>query len=157
MIIKMELSTAGVGFAQAEIEKYAENFVIGIREAINTLTVEGAEIAQSAYGEWDVVAVAMTDDTSGEITVAGDYPLMAEFGAGDMTADPLSMFENAPLTDVSPGSYSLLEGSQEYAKTGKWHFAGEEYTYVFPRRGLHQAKQFIIDNAESVIRQVMNL
>lgn len=123
-------------------------------QLVDILTEEGAEIAQSAYGDWGVAAVPMTEGTTGNIVVYGDNPLIAEFGAGDATLNPASLFENSPETDVFPGSYSR-ENAQQYWKWGVWYFGGEVYREVEPRMGLAQAKAYIIENATDIAKEVM--
>ena len=91
--------------------------------------------------------------THGEITVVGDMPLIAEFGAGQATMPVL--FENEPNTPVYEGSYSQLEGTQEYYQYGSWHFGGEYYTEVPARHGLLDAKQYIIENSTETALEVM--
>ena len=157
MTIYLGLSEQEIESVISNLKTMRDNLKIGVHEAINALTVEGAEVAQAAYGSWGVEVTPQTDETYGEIIVYGDMPLIAEFGAGDTTFDPLSMFENAPAVDVFPGSYSLYEGTQEYYKTGKWHFAGKEYHYVYPHMGLYKAKQFIINNSTMVAKEVIQL
>ena len=93
--------------------------------------------------------------SEGTIVVAGDMPLIAEFGAGQATM-PV-MFENAPATPVYEGSYSELEGSQEYYKYGSWHFGGEYFTEVPARHGLLDAKQFIVENGTDIAAEVFHL
>ena len=134
--------------------QYQEDLHDNLSQAVDILINEGAEIAQAAYGDWGVQAVPVTDETQGAIMVVGDMPLIAEFGAGDATLDPGSLFENAPDTDVFPGSYSLEEGSKEYFLTGRWHFGGKVYTEVEPRQGLYKAKQHIIENSSNIIQEV---
>lgn len=157
--IHIELSSESIDMAIRRLHDVQDNLREGIGELINTLTTEGAEQAQAAYGDWPVQAVAEVDedDNIGYITVAGDMPLIAEFGAGDATLDPSTLFENSPMTPVAPGSYSLLEGSQEYYKTGQWHFGGHLYNEVLPRQGLHMAKVFIIENSTEIAQEVIKL
>ena len=126
-----------------------------VEQLVEILTNEGAEVAQTAYGDWGVQATPISDGTTGEIIVSGDMPLIAEFGAGQATM-PV-MFENSPNTPVYEGSYSELEGSQEYYRFGSWHFAGRYYTEVPARHGLLDAKQYIIANAQDIAREVIQL
>ena len=157
MTINISLSTESILQAIADLNAYRERLEEGINEAVEIMVNEGAEVAQAAYGDWGVEAVPMAGDGYGEITVIGDMPLIAEFGAGDATLDPSAMFENAPDVDVFRGSYSLLEGTMEYYRTGKWHFGGETFTEVQPRMGLYQAKQYIIENSTEIAKDVLDL
>ena len=155
MNINISLSTESIAQAIRKLERAKENLEIGLGEAIAILTNEGAEIAQAAYGDWGVQATPITEETHGEIIVSGDMPLIAEFGAGQATM-PV-MFENAPETPVYEGSYSELEGSQEYYKYGSWHFAGKYYTEVPARHGLLDAKNYIADNGTQIAQEVIQL
>lgn len=146
-----------INTAIRRVQRIKDNFDDNMHKLIDTLAVEGAEIAQAAYGNFGVEAIPSTDETTGYIDVVGDMPLIAEFGAGDDTLDPSLLFENVPYTEVYPGSYSLLEGSQEYYRTGQWHFGGQKYHSVFPRQGLHTAKNYIIENSTEIAREVLKL
>ena len=150
MTINLSLSTESVAATIRELEYYRQELEHNVEQVVDILTNEGAAVAQAAYGNFGVEAVPASGEGYGEITVVGDMPLIAEFGAGDWTFDPSTMFENAPGTDVFPGSYSLLEGTQEYYRTGKWHFGGQEYTEVVPRHGLYDAKQYIIEHSTEI-------
>jgi hypothetical protein len=96
------------------------------------------------------------------ITTSGKANLIAEFGAGDDT-DPATGFENQPDTPVYAGSYSELEGTGEYATTGQWHFGGRVYygepdnLRVEPRRGLMQAKVYILEEGADIAKGVIKL
>lgn len=154
MKISIELSTESIESAIAQLTDYKEEFEDNVELVVELLTNEGAEVAQTAYGDWGVAVIPLADGTSGEITVAGDMPVIAEFGAGDATVEPGGFFEGSPSTPVYPGSYSLLEGSKEYATFGSWHFAGKKYTEVTPHLGLYSAKNYIIENSTEVAQGV---
>ena len=153
MTIQLTLSTESIKAAIRKLEDIQEKLESGMEEVVEILTNEGAEIAQSAYGDFPVQATPITEETHGEIVVYGDMPLIAEFGAGQATM-PV-MFENAPATPVYEGSYSELEGSGEYARYGSWHFGGEYFTEVPARHGLLDAKQYIIENGTDIAREVI--
>ena len=123
-----------------------------LEQVIELLVNEGAEIARTAYGEWPVVTTPIADGTEGSIVVAGDMPLIAEFGAGQATM-PV-MFSNSPDTPVYEGSYSELKGSQEYYKYGSWHFGGEYFTEIPAKHGLLDAKNFIQENSTEIAQGV---
>ena len=146
MTINVRLSTESIDAAIERLQRFQDDLEHGINQTVEILTNEGAEIAQSAYGEWPVVATPVTEDAHGEIIVAGDMPLIAEFGAGDATL-PVG-FENVP-GEVYAGSYSE-EHAQQYSTYGFWHFAGERYTEVPGRHGLLAAKEHIIANSTDV-------
>ena len=162
MTIRIELSEQSINEAIRRLRQYQDDLETGIRDVVEIIANEGAEIARVAYGDWGVVTIPGVEEGSGGmsatgfIDVAGDMPLIAEFGAGDSTLDPSTLFENAPNTPVFPGSYSLLEGTQEYYKSGVWHFGGKAYTEVEPKRGLHLAKEYIIQNSTEIAREVLS-
>jgi len=153
--IHISLSTESIDRAIRKLEEVKENLEEGLHEVVEILTNEGAEVAQAAYGDWGVQATPITEEAHGEIIVSGDMPLIAEFGAGQATM-PV-MFENAPMTPVYEGSYSEIEGSQEYYKYGSWHFGGEYFTEVPARHGLLDAKNYIIDNSTNIAQEVIQL
>ena len=159
MNIQIKLDTDSINNAIRQLVNKRDEIEHNTEELVDILATEGAEVAQSAYGNWGVEALALVAGGKGSIFVHGDMPLIAEFGAGDATENPGDYFEDLPYTPVTPGSYSLLEGSREYwdshlAGQGRWHFAGQEYTEVPPHLGLYQAKQFIIANSTSYAQGV---
>lgn len=155
MKINISLSTDSIGSAIRKLQDILDNIEHGVAETVEILTNEGAETAQAAYGSWGVEAVPHIESNEpfkprSTITVIGDMPLIAEFGAGDTTIDPLTAFENPPDTEVFRGSYSLLVGSKQYWDNGYWEFGGATYYQVEPHLGLYEAKQFIIDQSTNV-------
>ena len=154
MTIHVELSEASIDNAIRKLEQYRDDLNERLGQVIEILTNEGAEVAEACYGEYPVGVTTAYADNHGTITVDGEMPLIAEFGAGDATLDPAAMFENTPTTDVFPGSYSLEEGAKEYWDTGRWHFGGRVYNEVPPRMGLYTAKLYIIDHSTEIARGV---
>ena len=157
MKIKVSLSNESISKAIAQLLSYKEELEHNMEQLVEILTNEGAEIAQSSYGEWGVQATPLMDGSRGTIMVSGDMPLIAEFGAGDTVLNPSTLFENAPETSVYPGSYSIEEGTKEYATYGSWHFGGEKYTQVEPRMGLFNAKNYIISNSTEIAKEVFGV
>lgn len=147
--IKVSLSTISINDAIRRLNDIAMNLQDGLEETIDILAQEGGEIAQAAYGGM-AEAAGYGAGNKGVIISTGENNLIAEFGAGQATM-PV-MFENSPGTPVYEGSYSELEGSQEYYKWGSWHFGGAYYTEVPARHGLLDAKQYVIDNSTEVAR-----
>lgn len=156
MTINLVLSKQGIQSAIQRLQQAKENLEDGVRQTVEILTLEGAEIAQAADGEMAVVTHSVMDNT-GIISATGETNLIAEFGAGDTTISPSGLFEHEPDTEVFAGSYSLLEGSKEYYETGKWHFGGREYTFVEARQGLLKAKEHIVNNGTQIAREVIKL
>ena len=153
MNIKISLSTESIDAAIRKLTDIHDNLETDVEQLVSILTNEGAMVAQSAYGEWPVITTPISDGTTGEIIVAGDMPLIAEFGAGDATA-PVG-FENVP-EEVYAGSYSE-EHAQQYSTQGFWHFAGKRYTEVPGRHGLMAAKEYIVENATDIATEVIQL
>lgn len=150
MKINVSLSTESIDSAIEELQAFAELLEEGTEQVVEILTNKGAEVAQAAYGDFPVEAVPLPEGTTGTIIVAGDMPLIAEFGAGDATSP--TGFENVP-GEVYAGSYSE-EHAKQYSTYGFWHFGGERYTEVPARHGLLDAKQYIIENSTNVAREV---
>lgn len=156
MNINIGISDYEIKAAISTLVQAIDNLKYGVEQTVEILTKNGAMIAQAEYGGMASVDYD-SDKTIGIIgTKADKANIIAEFGAGDATLDPLDLFQNDTVTPVYPGSYSELVGSGEYARDGKWHFGGKEYTEVEPRLGLFEAKQYIlnegIDIAEGVIK-----
>ena len=151
----MELSTASIRKTISKLLEISETIEEKLSETVELLTDEGAEVAQAAYGDFPVQATPFAEDAHGEIIVSGDMPLIAEFGAGQAVIDPLSMFENSTETPVYEGSYSLLEGSQEFYEFGSWHFGGEYFTEIPARHGLFDAKEYIVENGTDTALEVI--
>ncbi|MBP5442296.1 MAG: hypothetical protein J6Y60_03565 [Treponema sp.] len=157
MTINIPLSDDGIRNVINRIIKAKENLEIGVKDLVEALVDDGAEVARAADGSMADISTVMLTENSGTIIAGGDQPIIAEFGAGDATISPSGLFENEPDTPVYPGSYSELVGSGQYAENGFWVFGGQRYTEVEPRQGLHEAKQYIEDSAESIAEEVIKL
>lgn len=157
MRIDIHLSTDSISAAIRQLRQAEENLRWGLNETIEILVKNGEGIANSKYDGMAGAVGYMEDETVGIIATNGEANIIAEFGAGDTVINPSALFENAPDTEVFPGSYSLLEGSKEYATYGYWHFGGKKYTQVEPRMGLFYAKQAIIQTAGEVAQEVIKL
>ena len=153
MNINISLSTESIENAIARLKVRQMHLEEDTEQLVDILTNEGAEVAQAASGDWGVHATPIPEGTTGTIIVSGDMPLIAEFGAGQATMPVL--FENEPEAPVYEGSYSELEGTQEYYKYGSWHFGGKYYTEVPARHGLLDAKQYIMETATDTAMEVM--
>lgn len=154
MNINVSLSVESIRTAIDRLKLRKGHLLEDTEQLVDILTNEGAEVAQSAYEEWSLAVIPYTDKTEGSIIVAGDMPLIAEFGAGDATLEPKAFFENSPDTMVFPGSYSL-EHALEYAILGEWRFAGKWMSEVQPKQGLYQAKMHIINTYADTAKEVM--
>ena len=151
--LRFGLAEDHIAYAIRVLESYKQDFEHGLEQAVEILTNEGAEIAKTHYGNWKVRATPSTSGTHGIISVSGDMPLIAEFGAGDATL-PVG-FEYVPSI-VRRGSYSE-QHAQQYSRWGFWYFAGEPYTEAGGMHSLLEAKRYIIGNSTSVIREALGI
>ena len=156
MKIQISLSEASIERAIRRLTKVQENLQQGLEDTVDILCREGGNVAQASY-QGMAVAYGVSSEGEGQIVSTGENNLIAEFGAGDDTVDPTSLFSNAPATDVFPGAYSLEVGSGEYWEKGKWHFGGREYTTVPPRMGLWNAKQYVVEHSTETAKEVIKL
>lgn len=156
MKITVKLSDTSIRHAIRRLRQAQDHLRWGVNDAVDILTKNGADIAKDAYGSMANVVGYMQDETVGIIATSGEANLIAEFGAGDAT-DPATGFETPPDTPVYAGSYSELEGTGEYAETGKWHFGGKVYREVSARRGLMQAKVYILEEGTEIAKGVIKL
>ena len=153
MKLNVSLSEESISSAIEQLNILKGEIDLCVKHTVEILANEGAEIAQASYGEWSVAVIpSVTSDTTAEILVGGDYPAMAEFGAGDGTLT--GGFENVP-GEVRPGSYSE-QHAQQYSRWGFWYFAGEPYTEVPAHHGLLNAKQYIIEHSTEVAKGAFN-
>ena len=147
--LHIALSVESIQNAIRFLNDYRKDVTDMFEDVIEVLVNEGAEVAQAAYAEWAVDAIAEADGLRGSITVSGDMPMIAEFGAGDATLS--GGFSNTP-SEVRPGSYSETH-AQQYSRWGFWLFNGIKYTEVQPHRGLYAAKEYIIQNSTSIAQE----
>lgn len=150
MTIKISLTNESINDAIQKLRDYRDSLDRNLEHLIDVLTNEGAEVARSAYGEYPVITTPITEGKHGEIIVAGDEPLIAEFGAGDATLS--GGFENTPA-EARPGSYSEIN-AQMYSRYGFWVFGAMKYTEIPARHGLLDAKQYITENSTKIAREV---
>ena len=156
MTIKLSLSEESIQNAIRKLEDAKDNLDYGVQQTVEMLTKEGALTAQSSYGGMASVDYD-TDETMGIIGTSGKANIIAEFGAGDATEVP-TMFENMPNTPVYPGSYSESdEGAGMYVQFGWWKFGGKIYRKIEPRHGLLHAKNYIVENAADIAKEVIVL
>ena len=155
MKLSISLSTEDIHSAIERLNEAKDNIDKGVGEVVTILANEGADVARTLYGGWNVNVIPYSEpkDKRGGIRVSGDYPLMAEFGAGDFT-HPFG-FERIP-TVVRPGSYSELH-AQQYSEYGYWYFGGRKYYGIAAHQGLFNAKQYIIANSTIVAQGAIKL
>ena len=166
MTIQFGLSASEVADVITKLQQMKDNLEDSVCDFVDTLTINGAIIANAAYdGMANAVSVRDKEDhglVEGHIGVTGDSDdvvYIAEFGAGDTVMSP-NAFENLPPVDVYSGAYSEQVGTREYADTGRWQFppgSGHYMTFVPPRHGLLNAKEYLTQNADDIARQVIRL
>lgn len=163
MKITIDLSVGSIRDAIIRLRQAQDHLRWGLSETINALVTDGAMIANSNYGSMANAIDWMEDETIGKISVVGETPLIAEFGAGDATLEPERFFESVPYTPVYPGSYSELVGTGEYYLTrletgmGIWHWNGIPFSAVEPKQGLYKAKLHIIESSTDTAKEVIKL
>ena len=161
MNVTIDLSLESIQAAIRKLNTAKANLRWGVSELVDSLSSNAAEVANDAYGGMANAVGYGEEETVGKVIATGAAVGFAEFGAGDTTMEV--EFENNPDFPVYPGSWSYLEGSGEYFETlettgqGYWHFGGQKYTYVWPRHGLLDAKNFIIQNSTDFARDVIRL
>ena len=157
MKVRIRLSHKSILNAIHKLNTANQNLRWSVGDIAETLTQDGAMIAQEAYGDMANVVGYMEDETVGKIATTGRSNIIAEFGAGDATI-PGYGFENPPDTPTYAGAYSESEeGAGMYAQFGWWKFGGKVYTEVEPRMGLMKAKTHIIETAEETAKEVLKL
>lgn len=154
MNISIDLSEASIRNAIRMLENARDNLEYGVGQTLDILAKNGTMLARAAYGSMADVDYD-SDNEMAIIMTSGKTNIIAEFGAGDATEIPTG-FENIPDTPVYPGSYSE-ENAQMYSKLGYWKFGGKVYTQVEPRRGLMQAKVYILEEGTDIAKEVIKL
>ena len=162
MIINSVLTEESIARAIAKLEEAKDAIEQGTGDFVDILCTEGEQVANSHYGRmataWghrDREEDGVVEGHIGVFAKDMDTAIIAEFGAGNATI--AVDFENYPNVDVYPGAYSEQVGTGEYAETGKWHFGGKEYTAVFPRAGLLNARNHIMKHGDSIAREVIRI
>lgn len=148
--IPVALSVESIQRVIEDLTDYKEDIQTTLGEVIQTLAAKGAIEAQKAYGNYPVTVEDHADGLDGDITVTGDMPMIAEFGAGDATLS--GGFTNTPA-EARPGSWSETH-AQQYSRQGYWIFNGVKYTKVEPHRGLYEAMNYIKANSTAVAKEV---
>jgi len=152
--ITVKLSTQSIDRAIMRLIEMQDNLERGVEQLVEILTEEGADMASASYGGMaDVEAIAFGNE--GVISASGEAVGFAEFGAGDNVVG--IAFENGPDFPVYPGSYSETKGSGDYVRQGFWYFGGNRYYGVPARQGLLNAKEFIIQSAPYIAKEVIRL
>lgn len=157
--INIKLSESSIQSAVNRLLAMKGNIESGVQQTVDILGKNGTAIANLYYRSMAKATYSMPDDHTAIIEAGGKVPLIAEFGAGDATI-PGTGFDNKPNTPVFRGSYSLLAGSQQYWDLGEWEFpphSGNWMSEVPPRRGLFEAKDYIVTNGNNILKGVVKL
>lgn len=152
----MKVSVKNVDKVIKQLDDYKRRVLMDHFSArVREFCEEVQRVAGSLYGGAVSVSVEQLERT--ETTVAylvtanGEGVVFLEFGAGDATGAGVSSEWKAKMEAegirIVPASYSMNNPTGgEYARTSKngtksgfWHFGGQVYTEVFPRRALYQA------------------
>ena len=163
MNLRIRLSEESILHAIGKLNNAKQNLRWSVSEALEMIAREGADVANSNYGEMANAIDYMEDENVAVIATNGEANIIAEFGAGDATLEPKVYFDDVPSTPVYPGSYSELEGTGEYYLTkletgmGIWHWRGVPFSAVDARQGLYKAKQHIIKTASDTAKEVIKL
>ena len=165
MIIRMNLSQQSIEDAIRKLTVCKEEFEYSVSTLVRTLTSEGAEKAQIAFGGMAKVSEEMVGANTGKIVADGKAPGVAEFGAGYATMEDHPFAGNVPY-EVAVASYAKntypyglfyithhLLGDGE----GYWFFGGEEYQRVEARHGLLNAYEFLLENGTEIAQEVLKL
>jgi len=119
-------------------------------DKIAELTKALAEMGAEETGYDSRVSVKETE-TGAKIIASGKGIAFIEFGAGDTAV----FMTDVDGIDLGPGTWSSSElGSGEYARTGKWHFGGKEYTEIQPQRGMMKAEEAILARVREIAERV---
>lgn len=159
MKLTMKMDDGQINAAINALIMAKANLEAGVKQTVQILATDGADIANICYGNMATAVDGLVNNSTSNITVSGDTALIAEFGAGDATI-PGTGFTNSPSTPVFAGSYSLLVGTGQYASLGMWEFppgSNNWMTEVQPRKGLRQAKSYIITNGVQIAKGVIKL
>ena len=160
--ITATLSAMGINAIINHLQQVESDIQSGLSETVEILTQNAQAIAQVMDGEMATVTKDMPTPLTGVVEASGDAAIIAEFGAGDDTMIGIP-FDNPPPVDVYPGSYSEQVGSGEYIASrlatgqGEWHFGGQRYTTVKPRKGLYIASQNVKNTYLSVAKGAIKL
>ena len=124
--------------------------------------VAGSDLGSAVFCHKGQTSV-MGYTARGSVEADGAAVVFLEFGAGDLAGvgqhgDQILNFEQNSGILVHPGSYLKNNGPGEYYRTmnspsgGHWHFGGQVYHFIQPRRGMYHAAQDLkteLANADS--------
>ena len=156
---------ASIRRAAKEIEDLAKWIEKKSDELCRRLAELGRDVAVTAYadagaeGNDDVdVEVERVGNANYIIRAFGSQVYFVEFGAGVTAGENYDTSVILPPVDISPKSWSSTKGTGEFAnsKEGYWHYKGERYTQVVPRKGMYLAVKEIESRMREIAKEVLN-
>ena len=151
--------------AAKEVEDYAKWMEKKSDELCKRLAELGRDVAVTAYasgeadGNDDVdVTVEKVGNANYIIRASGSQTYFIEFGAGVTAGEGYDTSVIEPPVDITPKSWSATKGTGEYAnsKEGYWHYKGERYKQVVPRKGMYLAVKEIESRMREIAKEVLN-
>ena len=147
--------------AEAEMNRIIKSTSSKIDQFLKELAEIGQRAAQGAYGDGGAVIVTVEPIENGfAINASGDAVVFLEFGAGSAVNGGNRYAEYMPF-EVRPGSYSEVHydpqtGSPRpsYHLDGYWEFGGVHYTEVYPRNGMQNAHDAMMQDMRLLAEKV---
>ena len=168
---RVSVKVSGVKDAVKALQKRTMKYTEYFGKVLHNALTHGARSARSAFNGANTnkgvnvhveKAHAYGSFVYCRLDADGDAVVFLEFGAGDATGqgehgEEIMNFTEETGISVLPGSYSSTVGSGEYVNNalanngeGWWHFNGQIFTAIEPRRGMYKAKQqAVIDLADT--------
>lgn len=150
--------------AAKEVEDYGRWIEKKADELCRRLAELGEDVAVTAYAD---AGAEGNDDVNVEVVKEGNarYILRAygsqvyfvEFGAGTAAGENYDTSVIEPPVDITPGSWSRTQGTGEFAKSklGYWHYKGEHYEQITPRKGMYLASKEISESIKEIANEVL--
>lgn len=146
--------------AQREIDDYNEWFVEKANELVKQLAEIGANVASIHFAGGfidgnDGVNVSVVPLNDGyEVLANGESVCFLEFGTGLAAGNGYDTTDITPPVEITPGSWSLTEGSGQFANKGYWYYDGRKYEMTTPRMGMYHAYSESKRQIEQIAREV---
>lgn len=165
MTLSLNLSTASINKAIRQLTKASDDLNYAVNDLVESLAYDGAEVAQSAYGNMAAATAQSESMTQAKIVASGgDQAIIAEFGAGYATMEYHPFAKNAPVP-IEPTSYSRDQypyglfyiSDSVNPGEGYWFFGGKEYDRVQPRHGLLNAYDYINEHYLEIWKEVSRI
>lgn len=174
MRITIHLDSDSIENAIRKLESMKYNLEQTVGDFVDILLTDGEAIANQSYGgmatAWGRRDSAEDGIVTGHIGVSAEDPdaaIIAEFGAGYATMEYHPWADRAPVP-IEVGSYSRENDNGQdggmfwrtHSKNpgeGFWKFGGVEYDRVEPRHGLLDAYDHIVQNADEIAKEVIQL